>query len=360
MAMFDLKEIEAAFLRLQFGAKTRMGVYRKLIRYLKNGVKLTEALEIMWRHASDDGKKPKRATAVAIDTWLSAVQNGLTLGRAIRGWVPEKDRRVIEAGEEAGRLTVALENAIFIAENERKIKSTLIGGLFYPVLLIFVVIGFLVMFGVRVIPAFDDILPRARWTGVGAQMATMSDFVNTWLFPTIMAVLVVIGVIVWSMPRWTGSLRVRFDRFPPWSLYRLMSGAGFMLTVAAMIKAGVTMPQVLRIMQRDASPWFQERMARTLAFVNNGANIGEALHKTKFEFPDKETVQDLRAYANLAGFDEMLEKLGKEWIDLSVEKITLQTDLLKYAGIVLVGVTIGWLATGIFSLQQQITSSAGM
>jgi hypothetical protein len=52
----------------------------------------------------------------------------------------------------------------------------------------------------------------------------------------------------------------------------------------------------------------------------------------------------------------MLETLGKEWIDLSVQKISLQTDLLKYAGIVLVGVTIGWLASGIFSLQSQITA----
>lgn len=360
MAMFDLKEWEASFLRMQFGGAKRLATYRKLIRYLKNGVKLTDALEILWRHASEDGKKPKNAVAIAVDHWLRAVQNGLTFGRAIRGWVPEKDRRVIEAGEEAGRLETALENAIFIAENERKIKSTLIAGLFYPIILIFVVIGFLVLFGVRVVPAFEDILPRSKWTGAGAQMALMSDFVNAWLFPTLLALVVLFGVIIWTMPRWTGSVRVKFDRFPPWSLYRLMSGAGFMLTVSAMIKAGVTMPQVLRIMQRDASPWFQERMARTLAFVNNGANIGEALYKTKFDFPDKETVQDLRAYANLAGFDEMLEILGKEWIELSVTKITLQTDILKYAGIVLVGITIGWLASGIFSLQSQITSGAGM
>jgi type II secretory pathway component PulF len=354
--MFDVKAIEEGFIRLQFTGRKRLAIYRKLIRFLKNGVQLTQALDILWNHATEDGKKPKRAEAIALDAWQKAIQNGLTFGRAIRGWVPEKDRRVIEAGEEAGKLELALENAIFIVENERRIKSTLIGGLIYPVLLVFVVIGFLILFGVRVVPAFEDILPRSRWTGAGAQMAMLSDFVNFWLFPCLFALAVMIGVIMWSMPRWTGNMRVRLDRWPPWSLYRLTTGAGFMLTVAAMVRAGVPIPNVLRGMMRDASPWFAERMQRTLHFVNNGNNIGEALYKTKFNFPDKETVQDLRAYANLEGFSDVLEKLGREWIEQSVENIKAQTDLMRNAGIVLVGVTISWLATGIFSLQQQITN----
>lgn len=350
---FDTKALEEGFIRLQFTGRKRLAIYRKLIRFLRNGVQLTQALEILWNHATEDGKKPKRAEALALDAWLKAIQNGLSFGRAIRGWVPEKDRRVIEAGEEAGKLELALDNAIFIAENERRIKSTLIGGLIYPAILVGVVIAFLVLFGVRVVPAFEDILPRSRWTGTGAQMAYLTDFVNYWLFPCLLAVAVLIGVIIWSMPRWTGSMRVRLDRWPPWSLYRLTTGAGFMLTVAAMVRAGVPIPNVLRTMMRDASPWFAERMQRTLQFVNNGSDIGEALWKTKFEFPDKETVQDLRAYARLEGFSEVLENLGKEWIDQAVQNVKAQTDLMRNAGIIMVGVTIGWLATGITSLSLQ-------
>lgn len=353
---FDTKSLEEKFIRLQFTGRKRLAIYRKLIRFLHNGVQLTQALEILWNHETDDGKKPKKPAALALDAWLKAVDNGLSFGRAIKGWVPEKDRRVIEAGEEAGKLELALENAIFIVENERRIKSTLIGGLIYPVLLVFVVIGFLMLFGLKVVPAFEEILPRSRWTGAGAQMAVMSDFVNYWLFPCLFAFGVLIGVVFWSLPRWTGSMRVRLDRWPPWSLYRLTSGAGFMLTVSAMVRAGVPVPRVLRAMMRDASPWFAERMQRTLHFVNDGSNLGEALWKTKFNFPDRETVQDLRAYAALEGFSDVLEKLGREWIDQAVEKIKAQTDLMRNVGIMLVGVTIAWLASGIFSLQQQITS----
>lgn len=350
----SLKDLETKFTKLQFSGKDRLRLYRKVARFLRNGVPISQALDIMWNHASDDGKKPKAVQAVVIDEWRKKIKNGASFGRAIEGWVPDKDRIVIEAGETAGRLDTAIENAVFIYEGSKKIRSAIISGLSYPAVLVMVAIGFIAMFGIQIVPAFDEVLPRDQWTGMGAQMAMMADFVHSWLIPSIGAMFAIIGAIVWSLPRWTGRARAVMDRYPPWSIYRLTTGSGFMLAVSGMVKAGVPIPTILRTIQRGATPWYQERIAHTLWHVNNGLNLGDALHKTGFGFPDIETVKDLRAYAALDGFDETLEVLGREWMEDSVARIEMQTGILRNASFILLGGVFGWIATGLFSLQQQI------
>lgn len=352
----SLESLNTSFIKLQFGGKTRIRVYRKLVSFLKNGVPLQKALDILWNFASDDGAKPSSVQAVVIDAWRKQVANGMSFGAAISGWVPEKDRIVIEAGESAGRLDLAIENAIFIHTGGAQIRSALIGGLAYPVVLIAMAIGFMLVFGLQVVPAFAEVLPREQWTGQGAQMASMSDFVQNYLAPTLMGVLALIAVVVWSFPRWTGKVRVYADKIPPWSLYRLTMGSGFMLAVSGMVKAGIATPQILRLLQRNASPWYQERLSRTLQLVNNGYSFGDALHLNGFQFPDKETVKDLRAYSTMDGFDEILETLGREWMTDSVDLIKVQTGILKNLAFVFLGVIFAWIAGGIFSLQQQISA----
>src|SRR3546814_18237490 len=110
----NLQDFETGFVKLQFSGKDRLRLYRKVTRFLKNGVPIAQALDIMWTHASDDGKKPKAVPAAVIDAWRKRIRNGASFGRAILGWVPERDRLVIAAGETAGRPDGGIDNAVFI------------------------------------------------------------------------------------------------------------------------------------------------------------------------------------------------------------------------------------------------------
>lgn len=352
-----LENLELKFAKFQFGAKKRNRVYRKLNRFLNNGVPMTRALDILWSHASGDGRKPKEGLAVIIDHWRRQVAEGRKLGQAIKGWVPESDRLVIEGGEEAGNLTVAIEKAMAINESAGKIKMTLVKGLTYPIILFGAAIGLLVLIVRQVVPAFDSVLPKEQWEGIGAQMAFVGSLIDNYLYFGLATIAGLIAASVWSLPRWTGPWRAKFDKFPPWSLYRLVLGSGFMLTVSGMIKAGIPLPTVLTMLGRDANPWYKERIGTTLRWVKEGFNLGEALHKTGHNFPDKESVMDLRAYAGLNKFDEALEKLGTEWLEESVERIEVQTGLLRNIAFMALGLTVIWIYAGILSLQQQIATA---
>jgi type II secretory pathway component PulF len=265
-------------LKLQFGKNSRLRTYRKLARYHENGVQLQESLKQIISQETRDGKKPKAPIAFAANAWLRKIENGTGFGDAIRGWVPAADVVIIDAGDKAGRIGEALHNACLISESNGRIKSEVLKATVYPVALLFGAFAFMAFFGINVVPAFDAVYPKENWTGIGAQMAWMADFVQTGLLPTIGVLIALSVLLFWSMPRWTGKVRVRLDKVPPYSIYRLMTGSSFLLSMAAMIGAGIHVPEGVRIMLRNSNPWLRERLSKVLFYIRDGYDLGDSLY----------------------------------------------------------------------------------
>lgn len=345
---------ELWFLKLQFTKKDRLRIYRKIAALTRGGIDIESALSTMYRHESREGKKPKRPTAVALKSWHTIVSNGKPLGRAMRSWIPQTDMVLIEAGEESGKLAEAFDNACFIAESTSRIRSAVIAGVTYPILLLFGAFALMGFFGTQVFPAFDDVWGRENWQGIAGQMAMLSDFVATGLLP-VMGVLFAFGLAVFfSLPRWTGQVRRSADKLPPYSIYRLVNGSSFLLSMAAMINAGMRIPEALEVSLRNASPWMQERLRRILHHLRSGSDFGESLYRLNMDFPDVETVNDLRTYATLQDFDQAMDRIARANIDETVERITAQSKIMKNIGIILVGLVFAWIAVGLFTLQNQM------
>lgn len=348
--------LNRSFLKLQFGFKKRMRIYRKLSKYLTNSFPLAQALDELYTFAKESGRSGK-VEAIVLDEWRKSYAEGRGIAVAMLDWVPNSERLIIAGGEDSGKIALSLDKAIHVSSSSAKIRNTLIAGLLYPVLLFGLSIAFLWMFGTQVIPAFEEVLPREQWTGVGAQMAMLSDFVINWLAISLVGLGVLATGIGFSIPRWKKGLRVKFDRLPPWSLYRLVIGSGFMITLAAMLKSGIALPKALQIMSRYASPWYRERIMKTLHLVNNGRGLGDALHQTGYQFPDRESVQDLRAYSKQSNVEDALEITANDWLEESVTAVQRQTALLRNLSFVLLAFIFGWIATGIFSIQSQIANA---
>lgn len=351
--------LELALAKFSVNAKVRLRLYKKIAGLLSNGVSLQAALDVLWDQAAKGGKRKGDPVAIAIDSWRQSYRNGKPFGQALDGWAPLGERMLVEAGETGSRLDEALLNVIKLAESSAAIKGALIGGLSYPGVLIAMLGGMLYLFGVQVIPNFGALLPPEQWTGMAASMRIMANIANNWLVPIAIGLVVFVFVFSYTAPRWTGRIRVFFDKIPPWSIYRLVQGGGFLMAVAALVTIGVSVPEVLRKLRRNATPWMRERIDSALRYVNSGANLGDALYRGKYGFPDQEIVEDLRIYASLSSFDESLRAVANEWIETGVDKIKGQAKVLNTIAILLIGVTIMSLLGGLFALQQQITQAAG-
>ncbi|NIL03663.1 type II secretion system protein F [Yersinia mollaretii] len=339
-------------------AKTRMGIYEKLGKFIANGVPITQALAEIHLHLSVDGTKPNNPKAQAVEQWRRTVLNGQPFARALQGWAPKNEISLLEAGEISGRFDQAVQDVLFVYTAGKRIRSAL-AGLVYPLFLMCTTGLYMYIFGTQVVPAFDAILPKERWQGTGHTMALMAEFVQTGLLPLVIFLIIMVIVILSTMAIWTGKIRRVFDRFPPWSIYRLVIGSNFLISFSALLNAGISVPDALQILARNASPWYRERLLATrLQMLNGARNIGDALHRTGLNFPSWEMIIDIRSYSALAGFDDMLNKLSREWLDDAVVGINRQLDVFRNVAIVIMGLIFMWLAAGMFELQQQLSDAA--
>ena len=150
-----------------------------------------------------------------------------------------------------------------------------------------------------------------------------------------------------------------FDKLPPWSLYKVFAGISWLLAMSALVKSGSPVSTSLLALRRDSNPYLRERIDKTLVFINNGDNLGQALEKTGLEFPDREIIADLKVYSELDNFEDAMDKLANEWLEESVYIIEQKASILNMIALLSVGGVIAWAVMGVFDMQDQITSAMG-
>jgi type II secretory pathway component PulF len=349
-------DINRWWAKMQLTDEARLRLYRKIATMLSNGLPLLKVLEEMQYRASEGGRKPNEALAVVLDDWRRAVQNGQRLSNGMDGWIPKTERMIIAAGEQSGRIEDALMAVVSVVQSGKRIKAAVLGGITYPIAITVMITAYIFIFGTQVIPEFARMVDPTHWQGTARSLYLMSLFVRGWMLLVVVAVIGAIVAILMSMPRWRGDMRVFMDRLPPYSIYRLIVGSGFLMAFSALQSSGVTVEKALLRLSESASPWLRERLEGTLLGVKSGLNCGEALRNAEYGFPSKEIVADLCVYAEYRGFADALKMLANEWLEDGVDRITVQMKVLNGVSIVILAITIAWLVTGFFGIQQEIAA----
>lgn len=357
----QLNSIEVFYAKIvcNFSNEARLKIFRKLASLMSNRFSLMNAIDMLYDSMSDGGKNTAEPMAIALAAWGRALQNGQTFADALKGWAPNRERLMLSVGD-VSDLENALFNLIKVTEGTTKMVRPIIGAIAYPSFLLMLAVFIVYAIGVYMVPPMLEAAPGVRWKGSAKDLADISEWItDNWLiafaaFPTIMIVIyTTIGV-------WTGRIRAIFDNIPPWSLYKVFSGITWLLALSALVKGGVPVSTALRALYKDSNKYLQERIEKTSHFVNNGDNLGQALSKTKLNFPDKEIIADLRVYSELDNFEEALEKLANDWLEESVYLIEQKASILNMVALLSVSGVIAWTVLGVFEMQDQITSSMGM
>ncbi|WP_027793956.1 type II secretion system F family protein [Paraburkholderia acidipaludis] len=351
-------DLNRQWARLQLTANTRLRIYRKIAKMLSNGLPLLKILEELELRASHEGRKPNESLAITLADWRAVVQNGGMLAEAMTWWVPHTEQMIVMAGEQSGRLEASLLNVCGVVQYSSRIRAAIVGGLAYPTVILAMTVGYVYLFGKLVIPRFALIVSPENWHGVARSLFDLSRFVQTGMIYCIALFLMLLALLFYSMPRWSGSGRIFLDRFPPYSVYRLMVGCGFLVAFSSLQAAGFTVERSLARLATDAKPWLRQRIDDMLFGVKSGLNIGEAMKNTGYRFPSKEIVDDLCIYAEYKGFAEALQAIATEWMSEGVATIETQMRIVNGASIVVLSLVLSWLITGFFGIQQEIAAMA--
>lgn len=351
-------DVNRQWARLQLTTQLRLRLYRKIAKMLGNGLPLLKVLEELELRASHEGRKPSESQAITLSDWRLVVQNGGMLSEAMQWWVPHTEQMIIMAGEQSGRIEEALLTVAGVVQSSKRIRAAIIGGLAYPSALLAMTIGYLYLFGKTVIPRFAMIVDPHRWHGVAHSLYTMSKFVQNGMVYCVIALALFIALLAYAMPRWSGTGRIFLDRYPPFSIYRLVVGCGFLVAFSSLQTAGFTVEKSLNRLAMHAKPWLRQRIDDMLFGVRSGLNVGEAMKNTGYRFPSAEIVDDLCVYAEYKGFADALKALADEWMQEGVAALEVQMKVLNGVAIILLTLVLTWLVTGFFGIQQEIAAMA--
>lgn len=353
-----MNEFDRKLAKLQFGNAVRLKIYKKLASLIKNGVQVKDALEIIKKQAGRGGKRNTDPIPMAISEWVRRLKTGDTLANSMGDWIGFEDRMLIQAGEEAGDVATGLLSVINASKARKEIVSNIVKGLAYPCVILLVALAILLMYGYKVIPEFVKMSDPETWSGMAKGLYYVSWFIQN-VFPYVAVLLLIIfGLIMYSLPRWTGSLRIVADKMPPWSIYKMLQGSGFILSMAALTKAKVPIKDSLAKLRKGASPWLKERIDAAYVGLKSGVNLGHALDKAGHKFPEQDVIDDISIYADLKDFDEAMRIVGEEWMIESVEKIKKSVAVLNIMAMISMGLIVGFIAIGTTALNQQLATSA--
>lgn len=356
---FNLDDIERWITRFQFrtSRKHRFRIYRKLEGMLRMNEALSRSLDRLYLNSSEMGKYPRRPAAVALREWFLKDRAGITLSEAMEGWVPTSELYMIRAGEESGTMAKALSSIMTVGEKGKQMKEAVSYAVGYPAFMLVLVSFVLWTFGVNLIENMRKSAPANVVAAMGG-ITVVSDIINDWGITLIIAIFVICMVITFSLPRWRGTIRAKFDMFPPWSWYRILQGSGFLLGLSSLLGAQVPLRRSLEILEEQGNPWMRERINAARNEVLRGRNLGEALRIGKYNFPDPMVAVDLEILSERADVGSVIEQVTHEWINEQIMTLKAQAVLSRNIGMALVGGIIAWAMMSIFSVVGELSKGS--
>ena len=354
-----MNKLELLYAKFMFRTNNekRMAICRKLASLLRNDFTLIDALERLEMIESKNGTKPNEPFAIVMRQWQKNLERGMSFSEATRGWVPPEETLLVTSGN-LSNLVVALENVGRVVDGTQRIKRAMTTAIAYPMFLLALTFGIIIMVGLYLVPPLAEIAGNnIVWHGTAKSLIWLSDFsIKYWYF--FLVIFASIVAIIWlSLPNWSGPMRVFFDKLPPWNVYKIQVSVGWLMSLAAMVSAGITIPDAMRMLSDSANRYLRRILDIALRYIANGDNLGVAMANTRKNFPDNEIIGDLTIYADMNGFDENLTQVANDYLDESVRKMEKVSNTLNSMGILLISAIIAWVVLGTFQMQDQITAA---
>ena len=353
-----MNRLELLYAKFVFKTDTekRMAISRKVASLLRNNFTLMDALHRIEMIESKDGKKPNEPFAIAMRDIQQNLERGMTFAEATADWVPNEETLLLTSGN-VSSLLISLENLTRVVGGINRIKRAMLSAVAYPLFLFALTVAIIIMVGLYLVPPLAEAAgSTVVWRGTAASLVWVSGIAGKYWYVLAGTFAGLIAIIWLSLPIWTGKLRTLFDKLPPWNTYKLQLSVSWLMSLSAMVAAGVSVPDAMRLLSDRSNRYLSDILDEALHYIANGENLGKALADTGKNFPNEEIIGDLQIYSDMNDFDKNLNQIAVDYMEESVRKMESISSVLNSVGIIVVSLIIGWVVMGTFQMQEQITS----
>lgn len=329
--------------------KDKVVFMRQLATMISAGIALTQALQILEQQATNPQFKR------ALSNVLGDVQGGKSLSEAFRRTEKVFDDitlNLIEAGEESGNLQNILERLAYELEAQKKLADKIRGAMIYPVIILLVIVGVVLLMMFVLIPAMADIYGEfgAELPAITRIMISMSNFfINYWWVVLMFVSLIIIVYKSYSeSPNGKKSIHKFLIKAPViGGILVKMQIAQFTRVLALLLKSGLSIVKALELTAGSITNIiYKEAIFESMKDVEKGVPLALPIARAKV-FPM--IVSQMIAVGEESGkLDEVLEKVAQyynEEVDVATSNIT---TLMEPLMLVLMGSVIAFIALAVY------------
>ncbi len=234
----------------------------------------------------------------------------MALHQALRDITTDDDRCFLVAEDKVGDVSVLFQLAYETAIKKKLIMSSIIKPMILPIYLGIAAIAMLIAGGGVMLPNFAQMLPVEQWEVPSQVVFHVGSFLKEHLLVFLAIVASMIGFVVWSLPNLVTNMRYRaLDRVFPWNIYKTLQSSSFILNLAALFKAKVSILEAARGYMEVANPY------TSVHIDNMRMRLESELTRTDMSaldvgFIEKETMASLEILSNKLPIDEVVQKVG--------------------------------------------------
>jgi type IV pilus assembly protein PilC len=271
---------------------------------------------------------------------------------------------MIKAGELGGVLEVVLKRLAEFSEKAQKIKGKVKAALFYPVAVLIVATGILILLMVMVVPKFKEVFAgmNVKMPKFTLLVLAISDAIRFHIVQTLGALTVVVILLMLAIKTKMGryvwdKLKLKMPVLGP--VISRVSIARFTRTLGTLVSSGVPILQALTIVKETAGNVI---ISNAIAGVHESVKEGETITaplEASGVFPPM-VVSMVDVGEQTGALPEMLLKISDNYDEEVDNAVASMTSLLEPIMIVFLAVIVGSIVIAMFlPLIAMITNLSG-
>jgi type II secretory pathway component PulF len=212
----------------------------------------------------------QRSRARALRIVLHRHQDGEHASRVshlLDGVVPRSDAMLLTAVDRAADKPQALRALADAIDKQQQMLRLMLSQAALPAITIPICYALIALLG-KVILVIDEATPvyaqDALWEGMNGWARVIASFAQAWGTQTLLALGLVLGAVLWSLPRWRGAARLRVEAWPVYGLYRDFQAGMLFSSMAMLLKTGETLQGSIDDVTQRASPWMRWHLGRVV------------------------------------------------------------------------------------------------
>jgi type IV pilus assembly protein PilC len=353
--------IKIPFLSGKVKPKVLTTFTRQLATLVDAGLPLLRGLRVL-------EKQEKNATLKEILAKL-AVSNegGSTFSEALAQHPKVFNRlfvNMVKAGELGGVLEVVLKRLAEFSEKAQKIKGKVKAALFYPIAVLIVAVGIMILLMCFVVPKFKDV-----FAGMGFKLPTFTLFVMGVSDLIKNNILATMGVVAVCVVAFLLFIKTKFGRYL-WDKFQLnMPAFGpviskvaisrFTRTLGTLVSSGVPILQALTIVRETAG---NVVVANAVSKIHESVKEGETITapmEGSGVFPPM-VVSMVDVGEQTGALPEMMMRIADDYDEQVDNAVSAMTSLLEPIMIIFLAVIVGSIVIAMFlPLIQMISNMSG-